>query len=202
MPAVARFPDRLRLPLDFAPGALAADLANLSAVAWTAHFVTQNYDGDWSAIALKAPADVGHPIQMIYPDPACTDFVDTPYLTASPYFRAVLGAFACPLRAVRLMRLAPDSRIKEHRDHDSSFEDGMVRIHIPVVTNEAVDFRLNGARCPMPAGSAWYLRLSDPHSVANLGVTDRVHMVIDAAVNDWVAALFERALGAADGRAA
>jgi len=199
MPAAARFPDRLRLPLDFAPDPLAADLANLSAVPWTAHFVSQNYDGDWSVIPLKAPAGARHPVQMIYSDPACTDFVDTPFLAASPGFQAVLAAFACPLRAVRLMRLSAGSRIKEHRDHDLSFEDGTVRIHIPVTTNEEVDFRLNGRRCPMPAGSAWYLRLSDPHSVANLGASDRVHMVIDAAVNDWVAALFERAADAGGG---
>jgi hypothetical protein len=100
------------------------------------------------------------------------------------------------------MRLTPGSRIKEHRDHDLSFEDGTVRIHVPVITNPEVDFRLNGLRCPMPAGSAWYLRLSDPHSVANLGTGDRVHLVIDATVNDWVAALFARALAAANGRAA
>ncbi len=45
----------------------------------------------------------------------------------------------------------------------------MVRIHIPVVTNDGVDFRLNGTRVVMPAGSSWYLRLSDPHSMANRG---------------------------------
>lgn len=55
----------------------------------------------------------------------------------------------------------------------------MVRLHIPVVTNDGVDFRLNGVRCPMSAGSTWYLRLSDPHSVANRGSSDRVHLVID-----------------------
>ena len=54
----------------------------------------------------------------------------------------------------------------------------------------------------MPAGSSWYLRLSDPHSVANRGAADRVHLVIDAVVNDWVPALFERAAGAASGRTA
>jgi hypothetical protein len=76
-----------------------------------------------------------------------------------------------------------------------------VRVHIPVTTNEGVDFRLNGVRCPMAAGSSWYLRLADPHSVANRGPADRVHMVIDAVVNGWIAALFDRAaLG--DGRAA
>ena len=66
-------------------------------------------------------------------------------------------------------------------------------LHIPVVTNDGVDFRLNGERCVMAAGSCWYLRLSDPHSVANRGSNDRVHLVIDAAVNDWGAALFDRA---------
>ncbi len=91
------------------------------------------------------------------------------------------------------MRLAAGSRIKEHTDHELSFEEGTARIHIPVTTNDGVDFRLNGVRCTMPAGSSWYLRLSDPHSVANRGGTDRVHLVIDVGVNDWLAALFARA---------
>jgi hypothetical protein len=106
----------------------------------------------------------------------------------------VLGAFECPLQAVRLMRLAPGSVIKEHSDLELSFEEGTVRLHIPVSTNDGVDFRLNGLRCTMPAGSCWYLRLSDRHSVANRGKSDRVHMVIDALVNDWLTPLFERAL--------
>ena len=71
------------------------------------------------------------------------------------------------------MRLTPGSVIKEHRDHDLRFEDGTVRLHIPVVTNDCVDFRLNGLPCPMAAGSCWYLWLSDPHSVANRGPEDR-----------------------------
>jgi hypothetical protein len=198
MPREHRFPDRLLLPLAFDPARLAADLAVLKAD-WTAHFVTQNYDGDWSAVALRAPAGETHPVRMIYSDPTCTDFVDAPALNAAPYLQAVLGAFACPLRAVRLMRLTPGSVIKEHRDHDLRFEGGTVRLHIPVVTNDGVDFRLNGVPCPMAAGSCWYLRLSDPHSVANRGPADRVHMVIDAAVDRWLEALFERA---AAGRAA
>ena len=188
-----RFPDRLRLPLSFNPDRLAAGMANFSRGEWIEHFVKQNYDSDWDVIALRGPAGATHPVQMIYSDPACTDFADTTMLAGSPYFREVLAAFACPLHAVRLMRLTPGSVIKEHHDNDLSFEQGMVRIHIPVVTNDGVDFRLNGMTCPMPAGSAWYLRLSDPHSVANRGTEDRVHLVIDAAVNGWLEALFQRA---------
>jgi hypothetical protein len=196
------FPDRLRLSLAFEQARLAADLTRVAGAGWTEHFVKQNYDGDWSAIALRAPKGETHPVRMIYSDPAGTEFADTPLLAEAPYFREVLGSFACPLRTARLMRLAPGSRIKEHRDHDLRFEDGTVRIHIPVTTNADVDFRLNGLRCVMPAGSSWYLRLSDPHSVANLGATERVHLVIDAAVNGWVTALFTRAADAASGRAA
>src|ERR1700722_13729270 len=128
-----------------------------------------------------------HPVTMIYSDPTCTDFEDTQMLAACPYFRQVLDTFQAPLGAVRLMRLTPGSVIKEHNDMDLSFEEGTVRIHVRVVTNAGVEFYLNRSRVVLDAGSAWYLRLSDPHSVANRGSSDRVHMVIDAEVNDWVA---------------
>ncbi len=195
-------PDRLRLPLDFDPERLRADLMALAEVRWTAHFVQQNYEGDRSAIALRAPQGAQHPIQMIVSSPAASEHVDTPFLARASYFQSVLATFNCPLLSVRLMRLAPGSVIKEHSDHDLSFEQGTVRLHVPVTTNDEVDFRLDGTRCPMPAGSTWYLRLSDPHPVANRGETDRVHMVIDAAVNGWVNDLFSRAIGTESGRAA
>jgi hypothetical protein len=103
--ADAHFPDRLRLPLAFDPEQLAADMAAVAAAGWTEHFVKQNSDGDWSVIALRAPAGAKHPVQMIYSDPTCANFVDTPALAAAPYFREVLGSLDCPPRAVRLMRL-------------------------------------------------------------------------------------------------
>ena len=185
-----RFPDRLRLPFAFDRYLLAADLRRLQATPWIGHFVTQNYQGDWSVIPLRGPAGARHPV-LFRPDRhRVRGHADAGGLSL---FCSVLDSFVCPLQAVGLMRLTPGSVIKEHHDHDLSFEQGMVRIHIPVVTNEGVDFRLNGARVAMPAGSSWYLRLSDPHSVATRGAADRVHLVIDAGVNDWVAALFERA---------
>jgi len=70
---------------------------------------------------------------------------------------------------------------------------GSVRIHIPITTNAAVEFELNRRRVILEAGSCWYLRLSDPHRVANRGDTDRIHMVIDATVNEWIEAIFARA---------
>lgn len=187
------FPDRLCLPLAFDPLRLQADLQALSAHDWIEHFVKQNYDGDWAVLPLRGPAGARHPVMMIYPDPGARAFQDTSLLRLTPYFRSVLAAFDCPLQCVRLMRLTPGSIIKPHRDHDLSFEARTVRIHIPITTNPAVEFSLNDTRVDMEPGSVWYLRLSDPHSVANRGATDRVHLVIDAEANAWLADMLGRA---------
>jgi hypothetical protein len=85
--------------------------------------------------------------------------------------------------------------IKEHRDHDLAAEHGAARLHIPIVTNPAVDFVLNGRRVVMAAGECWYLRLSDPHSVDN-GGADRIHLVIDIVANDWFRQLLDSPSGA------
>ncbi|WP_230772536.1 aspartyl/asparaginyl beta-hydroxylase domain-containing protein [Sphingomonas sp. Leaf4] len=179
--------------MTFAPGPLAADLARLATSQWVNHLVPQNYDGDWQVLPLRMVAGATHPVMMIYADPTATAFVDAPALAHCPAFRAVLAAFCCPLQTARLMRLTPGSTIREHRDHDLSAEQGMARIHVPVTTNRDVDFRLNGTRVDMGVGETWYLRLADRHGVANHGTTDRVHLVIDCEVNDWLAKLLDSA---------
>jgi hypothetical protein len=185
-PPARRFPDRVRLALRLDARRLRRDLERLRAATWTRHFVTQNYDGDWSVIALRAKVGAVHPVQMIYSDPTARDFEDAPALAETPYFREVLARFDCPLRSVRLMRLTPGSCIKPHRDLDLDVESGAVRFHVPIVSNVGVEFLLNDKPVPLTAGSVWYLRLSDTHSVVNRGATDRVHMVIDADANAWV----------------
>jgi hypothetical protein len=192
--AIWNFPDRLRLDLAFDAERLCAELDLLDANAWTAHFVPEHYAGDWSVLPLRAPAGATHPILRITSPPAATGWEDTELLAGCPYFGEVLAAFECPLQAARLMRLAPGSTIKEHRDHDLAAEWGVARLHIPITSNDQVDFRVNGTRVDMAPGSSWYLRLADPHSVANRGDTTRVHLVIDAEVNGWLAAKLDAAM--------
>ncbi|OAS27026.1 aspartyl beta-hydroxylase [Methylobacterium platani] len=193
----AAVPDALRLPLSFDAAAMAADCAALAGGDWIDHFVRRNYDGDWSVIPLRARADAQHPIMMIQSDPEARNYVDTPFLAACPAIRAALAQFGSPLLSVRLMRLGPGSRIKEHRDPELSFEDGAVRLHVPVITHDGVAFRLNGRRVPMAAGTCWYLRLSDPHAVENPGPGERVHLVVDAQVTPALSALFAAATATA-----
>ena len=188
-------PDRLSLSLRFDSGLLSRDLDALEQHSWVDHFVQANYRGKWDVLPLRGTSGATHPVMMIYPDPTCVDFADTTFLQQAPYLQAVLASFRCPLRSVRLMRLGPGSEIKEHRDHDLSAELGQVRIHVPITTNPDVDFFLNGTLVRMEPGSCWYLRLADPHAVKNRGTTDRVHLVIDATMNEWLGEELQRAAG-------
>lgn len=176
--------DRLKLPFAFDSAALQADLDRLSAEGWLPHFNRDRYDGDWSGIVLRGPTD--GPDSLYAGGDA---FEDRPVLERCPAFRAVMAAFPCPLRSVRLLRLGPGAIIREHRDYDLGVDRGEVRLHVPVRTHEAVDFRLRNRRVVMAEGEAWYLDLSQPHRVANRGDRDRVHLVIDAVLDDWLAAL-------------
>jgi aspartyl/asparaginyl beta-hydroxylase (cupin superfamily) len=138
-----------------------------------------------------------HPLRMIFSHPTHTAFEDTAMLGACPYFREVLDAFACEVFSVRLMRLTPGSVIKEHSDGLLAAEEERARLHIPVLTNRDAIFEVNQRAVEMTAGSLWYLRLSDPHRAVNRGDTDRVHMVVDVGVNDWLRGLLAASVASA-----
>jgi hypothetical protein len=176
----------VRLALAFDPARMAQDVDRFDEPEWRSHVVRTNYEGDWTIIPLRAAAGETHILRMIVPDPSASHFVDTPFLDRAPYLREVLAQFHCPVRAARLMRLSPGSVIKEHCDPALDAADGRARLHVVIATNPEVEFLVNRRPVTMEPGSTWYLRLLDPHQVANRGATDRTHLVIDAMVNDWL----------------
>lgn len=196
---LAGLPDRVRLPLAFDPAPLAADLAAFGEEEWIRHFVRSNYEGEWSVIPLRAAAGETHPIRLIGTHPLAESFVDTPWLARAPALRALLAGLACQLKAARLMRLTPGSRILEHEDHDPDAENGLgtARLHLPITTNEEVEFLLDRRPVAMRPGELWYLRLSEPHAVTNRGATDRVHLVVEVRLNDWLLGLLDEGARAA-----
>jgi hypothetical protein len=172
------------LPFRFDPVRLEHDLGCIRTEEWVPHFNTQEYEGEWHGVALRS---VNGASSAIYPDPnSDAAFVDTPALARCPYFQAILAELHFPVRSVRLLRLGPDSRIREHRDYKLGYEDGEIRIHIPITTNQDVDFVVNGQKLQMCAGESWYINFNLPHRVVNRGRTPRIHLVIDCAVNDWL----------------
>jgi hypothetical protein len=174
----------LRLSVTFDAVRLQSDLDGILADDFVPHFNTAYYTGDWSVVPLRS---IGGNARQIYPDPtAKTTWQDTPLLDRCPYVREVLAYFHCPLQSVRFMRLKAGSVIREHRDLALSYKDGEVRLHIPVRTNPDLDFRFAGQRVVMAEGECWYHDFTELHSVANRGQTDRIHLVIDCVVNEWL----------------
>ncbi|MEA2972525.1 MAG: hypothetical protein QOG82_983 [Actinomycetota bacterium] len=182
---------RARLPLRFDAEALLADARGLEPDDWVPHFNTAYYQGDWSGAALRS---VGGQAHQLYPDPsAAAIYADTSLLARCPATAVALATFRSPLLAVRFLRLGPGSTIREHRDYNLGFDDGEVRIHVPLSTGPAVEFLHDGQRVDMAAGEAWYLDLNLRHAVANWGDEPRIHLVIDCVVDEWLRAVLERA---------
>ena len=178
----------LKLPFHFDPEHLRADLALVRPEEWIPHINRQHYDGQWSGAALRSIAGAADNIVPDAPDQSA--FRDTALLGRCGYFQEVLATFRCPLQAVRLLRLHAGSNIAEHVDRALDFEDGEVRIHVPIVTNDHVRFFLDGSRLVMAPGECWYTNVNLPHSVENRSAEDRIHLVLDCRVNDWLRDLF------------
>ncbi len=87
---------------------------------------------------------------------------------------AAVNAFEFPKEAVRLLRLHAGARIKEHRDHDLGLADGELRIHVPIATNDDVEFIVANRRLILQEGESWYIDFSQPHRINNPGASDRV----------------------------
>ena len=182
-------PDRVRLPLDFEVAPLAAEALALPDDAWVLHFNQGIYEGAWTGVALRSTGGVEG---QLFPDPTGqVPYADTPTLARLPGFRAALARFECPLKAARLLSLEPGAVINAHRDYWLAWEDGEVRIHVPILTSPDVEFVLDGRRVELRAGETWYLNLNLTHSVANKSPVTRIHLVIDCVINDWLTSLMK-----------
>lgn len=180
----------LKLPFSFDPTQLKDELPLSGGNEWKPHHQVMHYTGEWSALSLRS---LNGETDNIYispvPDPV---YRNTPLLENCTYHRHVLSFFQCPLLSVRLLKLKAGAVILEHKDAELCYEKGEIRIHIPVVTNPDVEFVLGGERIHLQEGECWYMNFNLPHSITNKGDSDRIHLVIDAKVNDWVKELFNR----------
>jgi mannose-6-phosphate isomerase-like protein (cupin superfamily) len=177
----------LQLPFEFGAATPGADLARVLPDEWVPHYNDRDFGGRWAGVSLRSPSGRTDDLGV-----TGSTFSDSPLLARSPAFSRVLSVFRCPLKAVRLLSLAPGSFIREHCDNALDFEDGEVRIHIPLQTNPDVEFYLNGERLGLEAGQCYYVNVNLPHRVNNRGTTNRVHLVIDSEVNDWLREVFAR----------
>ena len=178
--------DRVKLPLNFDVAKMQTEVKALAEQQWTYYKVIQ----------LRAPAHLVDsslpfpPPAEDYADGTWTDWLDTAEMNASPYLKSIIDYFKAHTRVtlVRLLRLAPKCNVNEHTDPTLALEveRSVIRLTIPILTNDKVEFILNNTLVPMELGECWYLRLSDPHRVINAGETERVNLTIDMEPNEWI----------------
>lgn len=176
------------LPLAFDVVPLLAEVDQLTADHWITHFNTGYHDGGWTGIPLLSEHGDGDSLYAASTEQPSFDVRPMPFGQRCPLLLAAIAQLHCRVKSARLLRLAPGSVIREHVDADLIWREGEARLHIPLVTHDRVEFYVDGERVLMRDGECWYLNLSRPHRVQNLGTTARVHLVLDCAVNAWLTA--------------
>ncbi len=178
----------LKLPIQFDEARLQHDLSLIMEDKWRPHFNKSVYQGAWKAIPLYS--NNGDETNIFSFPPGNAPVMETSLMKYCFYFKEVVDSLKFPIRSARLLRLGAGAEIKPHRDHDLGYENGNFRLHIPIFTNEDVQFVLDGTKIIMLPGECWYTNVNYVHSVINSGRSDRVHLVIDGVRNEWSDDLF------------
>ena len=183
--------DRVRLPFTFDAEKMKSEIEVLG----MDNFIYYN------VIPLRAPAhqvDSSLPFPPPaddYADGSWTDWLNIPALASAPYLTSIIENFQAHTRVtlVRVLRLAAGNEVKEHTDPTLGLEveKSVVRLTIPILVGDQVDFFLNDSPVPMLPGECWYLRLTDPHKVVNGSNTDRINLTIDMVPNAWLRGIIE-----------
>lgn len=182
-----------------------------SAEWWAQHYSNYNKRGSWTSFALRGydpedprfiikPAEMSKAWKNDNKERLGARPTDTFMYDRFPMVREIVDRIPGKKDRVRFMRLAAEngelSRHADVTDREAGVADGkVVRLHIPVITNDAVRFSAWGARgekitiTPKP-GCLLYLDQRKPHAVVNKGRTERVHLVVDAfssaALREWL----------------
>ncbi|KGL63666.1 aspartyl/asparaginyl beta-hydroxylase domain-containing protein [Polaribacter sp. Hel1_85] len=184
--------DRIQLPFSF-------DIPKM--LAETKALALEEFEY-YKVIQLRAPAHLVDttlpfpPPADDYADGSWTNWLETAALLKSPYIKSIIDTFQknTTVTLVRLLRLAPNSIVKEHTDPTLGLEveKSVIRLTIPILNNDKMVFNLNKTPVNMKPGECWYLRLTDPHEVINNGNEERINLTIDMIPNKWIRDIIEK----------
>lgn len=162
---------------------LAAEVRALRARPWRAQR-SIGQDGlirqspvDWTIIALRSPG--GDPDRTDAGGAGLREHADTPHLSGAPLLNEVIRGFPTTLLAARLMALGRGARVGEHRDAKCGIPWGVVRLHIPIITNPGALVVIDGRPYHWDAGRLWFGDFNRLHYVSNSGDQARIHLVLD-----------------------
>jgi len=130
-------------------------------------------------------------------DMRCSSYPITKPTPAAEYCPHIMNELLPQLGIGSLLRVAfyrvdAGTGVGRHRDWEMGRANGVVRIHVPIVTNEQAIMFNNGRWYHMPAGQAWYFDTSSIHAVENGGDEHRIHLAVDVRVGKETSHLFKR----------
>src|SRR5690606_17275832 len=121
------------------------------------------HDGSWTGISLKSiNGDYKNTLAMSFTNVDYTEVLDH-----CGYFKEILESLPFPVGVTRILFLPPGKTIGQHTDKGFSWEKGLVRLHIPIVTSPLVRFHIGGESVHWPAGQFWFGDFNQPHWLHN-----------------------------------
>lgn len=171
----------LKLPFEFDTDIIKKELAQFS---------TKDYQDIYNPSVELETLWLKHFIEPILGPDNLPVFLPNDALKKCPYLLSIFEMFQCQVETFRIHTLDPGASIQKHRDTGYSFEQGQVRLHIPVQTNDKVEILVDDEAIPMKAGECWYCNFNIEHEVRNNSNKPRVHIILDCIVNDWLAHVF------------
>ena len=158
----------LQLPIRFDAETLAAEVRALPASDWEPH--PQGFPGN-EAVPLVSHGGL---INSFVAGP----MGPTEHLSRCPYIIEIMAELGGVWGRSRLMGLGAGADVPRHVDINYYWRTHL-RIHIPVVTNDAVEFLCGDQSVHMAAGDCWVFDSFLPHTVRNRGSEQRIHLVLD-----------------------
>ncbi|MCP4277494.1 MAG: aspartyl/asparaginyl beta-hydroxylase domain-containing protein [Gammaproteobacteria bacterium] len=151
------------------------------------------HHGGWTGVALHAID--GNPLddQDNLKDSNVV-LSKTPALQHAPLMEQIIDSLPCEKRRVRLLRLEPNREIFWHCEPWHTIDSRLLRLHVPIVTDDLVDFQISHEDLRWRPGELWYGDFSFPHRLHNRSNIERIHLVIDVETNDAIRKMLPKSL--------
>jgi hypothetical protein len=117
---------------------------------------------------------------------------ETPLMERFPVMAKVRQEFKCPVKMMFYYHVLPGANVHPHRDTCGALELGFLRFHVPIKSSPEVEFLVDDVAVPMQEGQLWALNTSHKHGVSNRGTSDRIHLMVEVEVNQWVRSVLPR----------
>lgn len=168
---------------------LQRDLKLAASLYESAPQVGKYHDGSWTGISLRNFS--GDHTNTLAAHTGNSK--DTEVLKSCHYFKEILDDLGCPVYVARILFLPPGKVIGEHVDSGFGWNYGMVRLHIPIITDPRVEFTIGEEDVYWKPGEFWFGDFGKPHSLRNKSDITRVHLVIDCPITAETLKLFPEA---------